>query len=300
MASLAGCQSRPPPKPEAKPTPVVAAAGDDGIIVAGKRFATGTRVVTWLERGGYNAYDTKVSAFNRRALDGKKAEERLPTLADLQRNVDQFVLHYDECGLSKICFDVLQKRGLSVHFMLDVDGTVYQTLDLRERAWHATTSNDRSIGIEIANIGAYAPGDTKRFSEWYQRNKAGQVRLVPPLAVGNPRLRTPHFVARPLRPNPVRGRVQGREFTQYDLTPEQYAALIKLTAALHRVFPKIRLDYPRDAAGKLATGTLPDAALAKFQGVLGHFHIQDNKIDPGPALQWDTLVTGARRAAGDR
>ena len=41
--------------------------------------------------------------------------------------------------------------------MLDLDGTIYQTLDLKERAWHATTSNSRSVGIEIANIGAYPP-----------------------------------------------------------------------------------------------------------------------------------------------
>lgn len=293
LLALAGCRS----VPAARPAGPMAPPGDDEIVVAGQRFATGTRVVTWLEKGGYNAYDTKVPGFGRRALDGKKAEERLPTLAELQRNLDQFVLHYDECGLSKICFDVLQKRGLSVHFMLDVDGTIYQTLDLRERAWHATVANDRSIGIEIANVGAYPPGDTKRFNEWYERNAAGQVRLVPPLTVGNPRIRTLNFAARPLRPDPVRGRIQGRELAQYDLTPEQYAALIKLTAALHRVFPKITLDYPNDAAGKLVTRKLPDAALAKFQGVLGHFHIQENKIDPGPALQWDTLINGAKRAA---
>ena len=34
--------------------------------------------------------------------------------------------------------------------MLDVDGTIYQTLDVKERAWHATTSNTRAVGIEIA------------------------------------------------------------------------------------------------------------------------------------------------------
>jgi N-acetyl-anhydromuramyl-L-alanine amidase AmpD len=39
---------------------------------------------------------------------------------------------------------------------------------------------------------------------------------------------------------------------------------------------------------------LPDPVWAKYQGVLGHFHIQDNKIDPGPAFQWDLLITGAR------
>ncbi|MEM9559092.1 MAG: N-acetylmuramoyl-L-alanine amidase, partial [Planctomycetota bacterium] len=39
-----------------------------------------------------------------------------------------------------------------------VDGTIYQTLDVTERAWHATKANSRSVGIEIAQIGAYPPG----------------------------------------------------------------------------------------------------------------------------------------------
>ncbi|MCW5549224.1 MAG: N-acetylmuramoyl-L-alanine amidase, partial [Opitutaceae bacterium] len=93
----------------------------------------------------------------------------------------------------------------------------------------------------------------------------------------------------------VTGTVQGKELVQYDFTPEQYAALIKLTAALHRVFPKIRLDYPRAAAGALLLETMPESEWAEFGGVIGHFHIQENKVDPGPALQWDQLIEGARR-----
>ncbi len=62
----------------------------------------------------------------------------------LRQKVDQFVLHFDVCGTSAQCFYVLHdRRGLSVHFMLDVDGTIYQTLDVKERAWQATKSNDQ-------------------------------------------------------------------------------------------------------------------------------------------------------------
>jgi N-acetyl-anhydromuramyl-L-alanine amidase AmpD len=76
---------------------------------------------------------------------------------------------------------------------------------------------------------------------------------------------------------------------QYDLTPEQYAALAKLTAALCRTFPQLKPDYPRDADGNVTSTKLPDDTLAKFQGVLGHFHVQENKVDPGPAFQWELL-----------
>jgi N-acetyl-anhydromuramyl-L-alanine amidase AmpD len=96
----------------------------------------------------------------------------------------------------------------------------------------------------------------------------------------------------------VTGVVQGVSLVQYDLTPQQYAALIRLTATLAKVFPKITLDYPRDAAGHLVPHKLADEDLAKYRGVLGHFHIQTNKTDPGPALQWDKVIDGARQLLG--
>ena len=101
-------------------------------------------------------------------------------------------------------------------------------------------------------------------------------------------------MAQPIRDLPVIGSVQGMMMRQYDLTPQQYDSLIKLTATLCRVFPLIRCDYPRDAAGKLITQKLPDEQLAAYQGLLGHYHIQSDKTDPGPALQWDRIVDGAR------
>ena len=315
---LAGCRT-----PPGQPAP---RRGDE-IIVAGQLFHTGTPVVTWMDPGGYDAYrverrfsplaesdweKTKASVKgmetpNRYGLrKGPLSPEEIERvrgggweLAKLQRVVDQFVLHYDVCGVSKVCFNILHDhRGLSVHFMLDLDGTIYQTLDLKERARHATIANDRSIGIEIANIGAYAPGDTAALDAWYHRDAAGGTAITIPASVGDPMIRTKNFRGRPARPAPVRGVIQGHLLDQYDLTPAQYAALIKLTAALCKIFPGITCDYPRDAAGRLVEQKLPDDELAQYHGVLGHYHIQTNKTDPGPALQWDKVIDGARRLLG--
>jgi N-acetyl-anhydromuramyl-L-alanine amidase AmpD len=82
--------------------------------------------------------------------------------------------------------------------------------------------------------------------------------------------------------------------SQYDFTPQQYAALVKLTATLCTIFPKIKCDYPREADGKLVTHKLADPELRKYEGVLGHYHIQTDKTDPGPALQWDYIIDQAR------
>ncbi len=221
-------------------------------------------------------------------------------LATLREKVDQFVLHYDACGTSRGCFKVLHdERDLSVHFMLDLDGTIYQTLDLKERAWHATTSNSRSVGIEIANVGAFGPGEKDVFGHWYSRGADGSVRIAIPAGLGDGGERQKGFVGRPIRDEMVQGEIQGLQRRQYDLTPQQYDSLIKLTATLCKVFPKIRCDYPRDAAGKLVTHKLGEEELRNYRGLIGHYHIQTDKIDPGPAMQWDRVVMGARAINGE-
>lgn len=289
LAGLAGCRSSP-----GGPT---ASGSGEAVIVSGRRFPADTRIVTWLEPGGYNAYEGRTVLVHRRGvpIQDKKRASPKRELAALREVVDQFVLHYDGCGLSKVCFNVLRQRNLSVHFLLDVDGTIYQTLDLRERAMHATVANDRSIGIEIAHIGAYPPGDMKLLNEWYERDAAGEVSYRVPARITQPGIFTPGFKGKPARSTLVRGRLQNTDLAQYDFTPEQYEALIRLTAALCQVFPKIKADFPRDEAGRLITRKLPDHELADYRGLLGHYHIQENKFDPGPALQWNRLIEGVRQ-----
>lgn len=221
------------------------------------------------------------------------------TLDLLREKVDQFVLHFDVCGTSSQCFFILHDiRGLSVHFMLDADGTIYQTLDLKERAWHATKSNDRSIGIEIANIGAYpVPQNQDKdqadpFSQWYARDDQGVFLTFPPKIRGVDRFADRKL--RPRRPEMLTGKIGDTTYRQYDYTGEQYAALIKLTAALSDIFPQIRLDVPRQADGTRIEKNLTDEQWASFSGIMGHYHVQGNKSDPGPAMDWEYLLENAR------
>lgn len=296
----------------------------DEIVICGQLFHTGTPVVTWLDPGGYDAYRVERKFVSPEKADWKTSQTEVPALESPNRYgfrrgalippgeldrvrtngwdlptlrcvVDQFVLHYDACGTSRRCFQVLHdERGLSVHFLLDIDGTIYQTLDLKERAWHATTANTRALGIEIAHVGAVPLNQTNRLSAWYAPEPKGPPRLTIPEWIGTAGVRTPGFVGHPARPQPVVGRIQDETLLQYDFTPQQYAALTKLTATLCRVFPKIRCDYPRDSAGQVITRKLTDPVLADFHGVLGHFHIQTEKTDPGPAFDWERFIRGAR------
>jgi N-acetyl-anhydromuramyl-L-alanine amidase AmpD len=214
-------------------------------------------------------------------------------LGELAQHVDQLVLHFDACGTSRACFRTLRDRALSVHFLLDLDGTIYQTLDLREQAYHATKANARSIGIEIANLGAYPPQDHPLLDEWYPHDAGGPF-IVLPARLGDGGLRIPGFVARPARAELVKGRVQGQELVQYDFTREQYDSLVELTIALCRAFPGIVPDAPRDASGAVSTSALGDDEFASFHGILGHCHVQKNKNDPGPAFDWERFLAAVR------
>ena len=40
---------------------------------------------------------------------------------------------------------------------------------------------------------------------------------------------------------------------------------------------------------------LPDEAWKAYAGVLGHYHVQTNKVDPGPAFQWERVIGEARK-----
>lgn len=328
LFALAGCAAE-------RPGAEAYTRRGDEIMVCGRLFHTGAPVVLWTDPGGYDAYRTEKrfapmdkSAWTQPGTDaadkgpgtpnryGIRAASTLPAdllakvrgggwdLPSLQKQVNQFVVHYDVCGTSRQCFRVLHDvRGLSVHFMLDVDGTIYQTLDLKERAWHASVANDSSVGVEIANIGAYPrPADgallPAPLPNWYVRDPGGW-RLSLPEWMGDGGVRTPGFLARgarPRRPEPIVGQIHGRPYVMFDLTPQQYDSLIKLTAALASVFPDLPLDCPRNADGSVRTTALSADELAKFRGVLGHFHVTDGKTDPGPAFDWEYVLQSARRS----
>ncbi len=299
---LPSCQPPQGPGPQPSPPPVSLAPppvpptyqrrGDE-ISIAGWLFHTGAPVVLWSDPGGLNGYAGENLAHPRKFGYRTDAAGHIVrgNLNALRQVVDQFVLHYDGSGTSKRCFAALVHRGLSVHFMLDLDGTIYQMLDVQEKAYDATIANNRSVGVEIANIGAFEPGTSNKLGQWYYLARDGHTYLrVPP---GEERLG--NYAYKPMRDQPIQGVIQGRLLQQYDFTPQQYDSLIKLTAVLCTQLPRIRCDYPRDSLGRLYPAKLPNYYLARYSGILGHFHIQTDKTDPGPAMQWNYLIAGARR-----
>ncbi len=225
-------------------------------MVCGQLYHTTTRVILWTDPGGYDAYRVE-PRFAAAAPPASKAESdsQPPRRASrfglrkkglspaeieqvkgggwdlplLQRVVDQFVIHFDAAGTSRRCFEILQdRRGLSVQFMLDLDGTIYQTLDVKESAFHATIANGRSIGIEVANIGAYPENATERLTKVYKSDQAGRVFIAAEEGAAATGKAGNSRVLRPARNEIVRGTIQGQALAQYDFTPRQYESLINL------------------------------------------------------------------------
>jgi N-acetyl-anhydromuramyl-L-alanine amidase AmpD len=307
-----------PPRPGEE-----AVRSGDEIMVCGRLFHTGAPVVLWSDPGGYDAYRVwrRFSPSDTRPTHpeagcdtpnryGVRPTAKLPEadqdrvrstgwdVPALAQLVDKFVIHYDVCGTSRQCFRILHDvRGLSVHFLLDVDGTIYQTLDLKERARHSGPANDSSVGVEIAQIGAYdpdVPKDKAILDAWYRKDDSGRVLIHLPVHLGDPHLRVQGFVPRPAREAPVVGEIHGRRLMQFDFTEEQYRSLIRLAATLSTVLPRIRPDGPRGSDGTIRTNVLAEDELGTFGGLIGHYHLTTGKIDPGPAFDWERVISGVR------
>jgi len=91
----------------------------------------------------------------------------------------------------------------------------------------------------------------------------------------------------------VRECLQSRWVTQGPLVEKFESAV----AGLHAALPGIALDAPRDAAGGGRPGVLTESERAGFRGVLGHYHLSDAKVDPGPGFDWDRVLGRARAYA---
>jgi hypothetical protein len=175
------------------------------------------------------------------------------------RKPSMFVVHWDACLSSASCASVLAQRGLSVHFCIDNDGTIYQLVDAEHIALHASNANSVSIGVEVSN--AHYP----KYQSWYEKNGFGK---------------------RPVLKNTkVHSGTIDEHLAFYPVQEEALKVLIH-TVCNHYGIP---LVVPKDSSGKLITKEVPEVASNKFSGVVCHYHITAGKIDCA-GLKLDEIV----------
>ncbi len=234
----------------------------NSIVVCGKKFDIGSRVILWDEPNGFNGYDTSKNAFKSKGkiveVSGKRYSKRKlvtnVSFEQLKKTVTQFFLHHDGLYRARDTFNVLHnQRRLSVHFLLDDDGTIYQTLDLKEKAWHGGKNNAKSVGIEIASR-----ADSRRFPDAYDEAHQKKYNVGP----------------RKIRQD----KVQGLIFHGYEYNDKQYSALTCLAIVLLQIFPNMGNDFPRTSSGKIIKSIIKKPL--KHSGFICHYNTSKSKWDP--------------------
>ena len=191
----------------------------------------------WSEEGGLSAKPGNYYDYTGRA----------------KRNIRLFVNHWDVCLDSTRCNDVLNKRGISVHFLIDNDGTIFQTLDMQHGAWHGSSGrvNRASVGVEISN--AYYP----KYQNWYEKRGFGERPTMKDVVVHGQKL--PEFLG------------------FYDVQIQAAQALWKAIESATAV----EFKAPLDNNGNTSTKYEQDVVYGKFAGIVSHYHCSKKKIDCG-------------------
>jgi hypothetical protein len=177
-----------------------------------------------------------------------------PPLDAVKAVIKQFVIHHDGCSSADMCFSVLQnERGLSCHFLIDNDGTIYQTIDLALMAYHASEWNTYSIGVEFCNR-----GDAKKEPNYYSSGRFGPQRKPIPVKINN------------------------NTILAFEFTKAQLDGFVALCRALQRLLPNLPAEFPQASPGQQSWDTLPSSTTFGFAGYIGHYHLTNQKWDPGP------------------
>lgn len=165
------------------------------------------------------------------------------------RQPKMIVTHWDVTTSAKKCKNVLEWAGLSTHFCIDNDGTIYQFVDTNHIAYHAGGVNKVSIGIDLSN--AYY----LKYNDIYEKRGFGA------------------------RPVLTSSRVHGKTLDPHlGFYPKQIEAYKKLVSFLHEVYG-IPLRVPLTERGDLDTGVVKSVKKRRFSGIVNHYHITRNKID---------------------
>jgi len=162
------------------------------------------------------------------------------------RKIQMFVCHWDAALSSKSCQKILNKRGLSVTFLIGADGAIWQTADLNHITYHCGKFNSISTGVEINN--AYYT----RYQSWYERNGFG---------------------SRPICKNSiVRGKKLSTHLGFYNVQLRALQAIFKCLS-----HPDIGLELKTPNT----THPVPDVLNKKYHGIIHHYHASAKKIDCG-------------------
>lgn len=243
----------------------------NGIWIAGEFFALsgGVKCVTFKEAPEWDEFSAKPPGgeydkvwAERSYKDSTGAKKKAATLDDLRTAVEVIILHTDGLNNAKQTHQTLLNKGLSTHFIVDWDGTIYQTLDPLYAGYHAAEQNFRSIGIDMNND----------LPELHGKDKGKEYPYGP--GQTDPKFK---------RPVSELMEIQGSKKQSYGYTDPQYTACIELLKVLCDTL-NIAKQPPLDEKGEVVNRMLDDAM--GFKGFAAHWHTSPTRWDPGPGFDW--------------
>ncbi len=182
---------------------------------------------------------------------------------------DLIVLHHTVGGTAKSTFNWWQgdEKHIATAFIVERDGTIYETFDPKHWAWHiglkgtGGVHDKRSIGIEIASEGGLKESEGKLYCF---------DRITPRTEFGSEY----YDYGRPWR-GPY------RYFAAY--STEQVKSVFGLINELCEML-NISRKTPTDHVAYN-----PD--LFDFKGIIGHHHVRTDKTDLHPGFNWSDMIS---------
>ncbi len=213
------------------------------IVAADQEFDLGCRVIKWNEPNGMSFYPYKT--FN----------HRTSSYEDLQKHLTCFVLHHSVTYRAIHTYHGLVARGLSVNFIIDDDNvngyaTIYQCLDIQDGGWSHHPLNNNGPGVEVS----WRPD---AWSDPNLYNHDNRVKWAVP----------EHKI--------IEDTVHGITRKVFAPTEAQVKSCIALMWGFCELFPEVRRGFPKWDSGELVKSVVPHP-----EGLLSHFNITHDKIDP--------------------
>ena len=180
----------------------------------------------------------------------------------------QIAVHYDAANRASQTYGILCSRGLSTHFCIDANGDLLQYLDCAHVAWATNNCSGHSIAVDMSNPVSVSKKNTGRTIE--------------------------------------RGPIQGKIVEMLGYTDKQFETMVALIKALIspvpgyppdvgfndwiplRRFANNRFNPPSENGVDIIDHLVNN--VEKFEGMIGHYHCNPMKVDPGPAYDWHRIL----------
>lgn len=192
---------------------------------------------------------------------------------------DLIVLHFTAGPSARSAFNTWagSSSRIATAYIVDVDGAVYETFDPSYWAYHLGIKgavslshhhDQRSIGIELVNVGPLKPNAGGDLCWWPPQNRFERKWCSP--------AERSLYVKRPYR-----------GYSHYAAFPEaQIRSLSPLVQVLCRRF-SIPARLPDPAHLLVAS---PSGYFRNFTGIASHQNFRADKFDVGPAFPWESIT----------